>query len=115
MRKALLVVLAVLVLMAATPKKSADDNLVVKGAVAHPLTLTRADLAAMPRTKMTVTDPHSKARNTYEGVLLAEILRKAGVPQGEHLRGKALATSVVVDAADGYRVVYAIAELDPAI
>jgi DMSO/TMAO reductase YedYZ molybdopterin-dependent catalytic subunit len=93
---------------------SAQETIAVRGSVAHPLTLTRADLAAMPREKATVTDPHSKATRAFEGVLLSEILGKAGVPLGEHLRGKALAVYVLVEATDGYRVVYAIAELDPA-
>jgi hypothetical protein len=43
-----------------------------------------------------------------------ELLTRAGVPAGEALRGRALATAVTVTGADGYRVVLGIAELDPA-
>ena len=49
----------------------------------------------------------------YEGVLLREILRRAGAPQGESLRGGALQLSVLVKAADNYKVVFSLAELDP--
>jgi DMSO/TMAO reductase YedYZ molybdopterin-dependent catalytic subunit len=50
-----------------------------------------------------------------EGVALQEILRKAGVPQGDALRGPAMATYVLAEAADGYRVVFSLAELDAGI
>ena len=45
---------------------------------------------------------------------IRELLTRAGVPEGEALRGRALSSAVVVTGADGYRVVFGIAELDPA-
>ena len=39
----------------------------------------------MPRKTLTVVNPHDKKTEKYEGVTLEEILRKAGVPQGEAL------------------------------
>jgi DMSO/TMAO reductase YedYZ molybdopterin-dependent catalytic subunit len=48
-------------------------------------------------------------------VLLEELLRKTGVPQGENLRGPSMATYVLAEAADGYRVVFSLAELDSGI
>jgi len=51
----------------------------------------------------------------YEGVWLTDILRQAGVPQGESLRGRALAGYVLAVAQDGYQVVFSLAELDPAV
>ena len=45
---------------------------------------------------------------------MRELLTRAGVPAGHALRGPALATAVVVTGADGYRMVFAIAEFDPA-
>ncbi len=42
------------------------------------------------------------------------LLTRAGVPEGEALRGRALSMAVVVTGADGYRVVFGIAEFDPA-
>ena len=49
----------------------------------------------------------------YEGVLLAEVLKKAGVPLGRDLRGDAVATYVLATANDGYKAVYSLAEVDP--
>ncbi len=50
----------------------------------------------------------------YEGVWLHEVLKKAGVPQGSELRGKALSSYVLAEAQDGYQVVFSLGELDPA-
>lgn len=87
----------------------------VSGAVSTPLTLTVAALKAMPRKTLTVVNPHDKKTEKYQGVALEEILRKAGVPQGQALRGPAMATYVLAEAADGYRVVFSLAELDAGI
>jgi DMSO/TMAO reductase YedYZ molybdopterin-dependent catalytic subunit len=90
-------------------------ELKVGGAVSTPLTLTVADLKAMPRKTLTVVNPHDKKTEKCEGVALEEILHKAGVPQGEALRGPAMATYIVAEGADGYRVVFSLAELDSGI
>lgn len=90
-------------------------ELKVGGTISTPLTLTVADLKKMPRKTLTVLNPHDKKTEKYEGVALEEILRKAGVPQGEALRGPAMATYVLAEAADGYRVVFSLAELDSGI
>jgi DMSO/TMAO reductase YedYZ molybdopterin-dependent catalytic subunit len=51
----------------------------------------------------------------YEGVWLHEILKKAGLPAGEALRGKMLTTYVLAEAQDGYQVVFSLGEVDPAL
>jgi hypothetical protein len=94
---------------------AAAASLKIDGAVATPLTLTIEDLKKMPRKTLTVTNSHDKKTEVYEGVLVGELLKKAGVPQGEHLRGKSLAAYVVFKAEDGYEVVFSIAELDSGI
>ncbi len=87
----------------------------ISGAVSTPLVLTVLDLKKMPRRVLTVVNPHDKKTETYEGVLLEELLRRAGVPQGEQLRGPSLATYIIAEAEDGYRVVFSLAELDSGI
>jgi DMSO/TMAO reductase YedYZ molybdopterin-dependent catalytic subunit len=87
----------------------------IGGAVSTPLVLTVADLEKMPRKSISVVNPHDKKKDTYEGVLLEELLHRAGVPQGEQLRGRAMATYVIAEADDGYRVVFSLAELDSGI
>jgi hypothetical protein len=79
---------------------------------ATPLRLTAADLAEMPRATVETRNDGLAVR--YEGVWLHEILKKAGLPAGTELRGKALATYVLAEARDGYQVLFSLAELDPA-
>ena len=84
----------------------------ITGDVTTPLNLTMADLKKMPRKSLSVVNPHDKKTEAYEGVLLEELLRQAGVAQGEKLRGTAMATYVVAEGSDGYRVIFSLAELD---
>ena len=97
-------------LVAQVPATTAA-TLTVSGAVKTPLTLTLADLGKMPRTTVTVSEDGTDVH--YEGVLLADILKRAGATTGAALRGKALASYLLCEAKDGYRVVFALAEFDP--
>jgi len=90
----------------------AAQEIQVTGAVKQPLSLTADDLAKMPRASARTTN--NGMETVYEGVWLHEVLKKAGVPQGSELRGKALTTYVLAEAQDGYQVVFSLAELDPA-
>ena len=73
--------------------------------------LTRADIEALPRVK--VTTAASGVSTTFEGVPLRAVLEKAGVGFGETLKGKRMASCLLVEAADDYRVVIALPEVDP--
>jgi len=84
----------------------------ISGAVATPLDVKLEDLKEMPRKTLRIENPESKKTEVYDGVPLEALLQKAGVPQGEQLRGAALATYVLVEAADNYHVVFSLAELD---
>lgn len=84
----------------------------ITGAVKQELSLTADDLAKMPRAKVQTTS--NGMENVYEGVWLHDVLKKAGVPQGGELRGKALASYVLASAQDGYQVLFSLGELDPA-
>jgi DMSO/TMAO reductase YedYZ molybdopterin-dependent catalytic subunit len=89
-----------------------DVVLVVDGAVEHNLKLSFADLARFPRHSLRATDERGK-ESLFEGMLVTEILRSAGVKFGKELRGKKLADYLLVETADGYRVVFALPEFDP--
>jgi DMSO/TMAO reductase YedYZ molybdopterin-dependent catalytic subunit len=94
----------------AAPAVTVPTALTVAGDVTTPLTLSAADLKALPRAKVEMTDEGRVV--TYEGVLVGEILKRAGVPLGAELRGNAVATYVTAKAADGYQVVFSLPELD---
>lgn len=97
----------------APPSVSAEEaRLSITGEVERPLTLTQADLAKLPRHTERAKD-HDGVEASFAGVALVEVLRLAGVTLGEQLRGKALTTYLLVKAADGYQVVFALPELDP--
>jgi DMSO/TMAO reductase YedYZ molybdopterin-dependent catalytic subunit len=90
-----------------------DAQLRINGAVEEPLTFYASDLATLPRRTLRVRD-HNGRESVFEGVALVELLQRAGVPLGKELRGDRMVTYVVVGAADGYRVVFALPEIDPA-
>ena len=92
---------------------AAETVLRVEGESARPLTLRDADFAHLPRTSVQVHE-HTGTAVTYAGVLLRDIVAAAGGPLGDQLRGDRLALYLVVEAADGYRVVFALPELDAA-
>lgn len=91
--------------------QAAVPSITVTGDVPAPLTLTAAGLAKMPRETVRASNEGVEIR--YEGVWLHEVLRTAGAPAGTALRGKAMTTYVLVEAADGYQVLFSLAEIDP--
>ncbi len=85
----------------------------VDGLVDTPRSFSAEDLQKLPRLTVEATD-HGGAPVRFEGVALAEVLKAVGAPLGDRLRGPALSTFLLVSAADGYRAVFALPELDAA-
>jgi hypothetical protein len=75
--------------------------------------LDAAALAKLPRETVAAT-AHDKPLQC-EGIALLALLRASGAMPVEPLRGPQLARYVLVDARDGYRAIYALAELDPTL
>jgi hypothetical protein len=73
---------------------------------------TTEALAKLPRERMTVTDRSGRTA-MYEGVALAALLRAAEVTLGKDLKGPLLANCLVVEAADKYKVLFSLPEIDP--
>ena len=97
----------------AAPPTNAPVLLQVAGEVTHPLSISGDEFAKLPRQTVKAKG-HDGVDSQFDGVRLVDILAKAGVPTGKDLRGPAMAFYLVVEAADGYRAVFALAELDPA-
>jgi hypothetical protein len=91
---------------------ASGQQLTVQAGGEKPTVLTRTDIEALPR--VTVTTAVSGVSTTFAGVSLRAVLEKAVVGYGVTLKGKRLASCLLVEAADGYRVVFALPELDPA-
>ena len=95
---------------AAAACEAPADGIRIIGAVEQPVTLTRTDMLAMDPVTVEVTG-HDGAVHSYRGPTLRAVLDRAGVPGGADLEGH-LDGFVVVEARDGYRVTFALAELD---
>lgn len=83
----------------------------VSGEVTKPLTLYHDDLAKMQRITVSMKDHDTKVYS-YTGVAVRDILELAGVTMGKQLRGKNLTKYLLVKCADGYQVLFSLAELD---
>lgn len=86
------------------------QSLEVTRADATSTTLTAAQIAALPHVTINTKDHDTPAQ--FAGVPLAEILKLAGVETGK-MKGPQMTQALLVEAADGYKVVFALAELDP--
>lgn len=90
-----------------------DFQLRIGGDVERPLTVNAVDFAKLEHRTVRARG-HDGQEGTFEGVAIVDLLRLAGVPLGKDLRGDRMLTYLVVEAADGYRVVFALPEIDPA-
>jgi hypothetical protein len=90
-----------------------NSSLSVRGEVANHFQLNSSDLAGMARRSVKAKDQQGH-EFVFEGVLVADVLKKAGVRQGTELRGEFLSFYLLVEAADGYRVIFSLPELDEA-
>lgn len=91
---------------------AATPALTIGGDVPHPLQFSAEEFAKLQHITVSAYNGHDKKQQSYEGVLLRDLLKQAGVPEGEALRGKWVNCFVEMEAADGYKVVFALAELD---
>jgi DMSO/TMAO reductase YedYZ molybdopterin-dependent catalytic subunit len=84
--------------------------LMMAAALPASLPIDAATLARLPAANATLT-AHGKSHQC-SGVWLADLAAAAGLPAGEALRGPALMTLIIAEAADGYRVAFSLAEVD---
>lgn len=86
----------------------------VEGIDGAKTTYTLDQLRQMTQQSVAATNYHTKATENYAGVLLTDLLAKVNTPSGDKLRGDEMRDYVEVAGRDGYRAVFALAELDPA-
>jgi hypothetical protein len=84
----------------------------VTDADGHSTSVTAAQISKLPRVTVALQD-HDKPTQ-FEGVPLSSVLSLAGILFGDALRGRRMTEALLVEAADGYKVVFAFAEIDPA-
>lgn len=90
-----------------------EAGLKIGGELSRPFSISSSGLQKMPRITVTRNDRDNKAHQ-YTGVLLSQLLVQGGATMGNELRGENLTKYVIVEASDGYQVIFALAELDAA-
>jgi precorrin-4/cobalt-precorrin-4 C11-methyltransferase len=90
--------------------------LTVRGLGGESTTLSPEQFAQLPRTTLEAPLPHSDKTAVFEGVLLEHVLAAAHVQPGDAEKNTELsrpfrAAYVLVEAADGYQVVFSIPEV----
>lgn len=90
---------------------AAAADLQITGPEGRARTVTEAELKAMPH-ETAVLDDHGE-RRAYQGVSLSALTALIGTPRGEAVSGRAMNLLAVVTASDGYRVTFALPEIDP--
>jgi hypothetical protein len=104
---------AILAATAAFAQTPSPATVVIKGEAGQVVTLTAADLDAMPQANATLShDGHSF---TLSGARLDAVLAKVAAPLGKGLHGPALADVILAKASDGYRVALSLGDVDPGV
>jgi len=83
----------------------------VNGLAGTKATLDQVDLGKLPQQTVSTTD-HGKPV-TFQGVLLKDVLAKVATPTGEAFHSTGASYYVLALAGDGYKAVFAWAEVDP--
>jgi hypothetical protein len=88
------------------------QKLAVIDAGGHSAVITTSQIASLPRVTAEVSEHGATSR--YEGVALSAVLAASGVQLGDTLRGARMTECLLVEGSDGYKVAFALAEIDPA-
>jgi DMSO/TMAO reductase YedYZ molybdopterin-dependent catalytic subunit len=86
------------------------------GDLPHPRRIDASELHRMPRLEVRTTDPRDPGKEiAYSGTPLVETLKTAGLLLDSGMAGlrETVKMTVIVEATDGYRAVFSLAELDP--
>lgn len=90
---------------------SKEVTVKISGELPSPFNLTLSSLKEYTQVTVVRKDKDGKD-HSFNGVLLADILQKAGASSGKALRGENLTKYLLVEASDGYQVLFSLAELD---
>jgi hypothetical protein len=97
-------------------KVEAKDLLDLRGDLPNPRRIDASELNKLPRVETRTSDPHDPGREViYSGTPLEEVLKAGGLMRdsGMACSREITATTVLVEAADGYQAVFSLAELRP--
>jgi hypothetical protein len=92
--------------------RAAAQSLTLANVDGHATTISAAQMARAGHVSVSVDDHATPAK--FEGVPLSTVLTMAGIQLGDSLRGPRMAEVLLISASDGYKVAFALAEVDPA-
>jgi DMSO/TMAO reductase YedYZ molybdopterin-dependent catalytic subunit len=101
---------------AVSPSAQAEGFLDLLGDLPNPRRIDVSELHRLPRVEVRTTDPHDPGKEiVYSGTTLVETLKTGGLVVDSGMAGlrDAVKMTVIVEATDGYRAVFSLAELDP--
>jgi hypothetical protein len=75
-------------------------------------TVTVGELQAMPQKTITVHNEHTKADESYSGVLLGDLLAKYGFPVDKANHRRMLRSYLLAEGTDRYWVLYSVTEIE---
>ena len=93
------------------PEGAKPGLVIVRGLTGQSETLTADDIAKLPHVHVSLD--HMGVTTDFSGPLISDLLRDVGAPMGVRLHGSGVNDVVFVTAADRYRVVLSLAEVDP--
>jgi hypothetical protein len=76
------------------------------------VTLSLADLEAMPQKTVAVHNEHTRTNETYTGVPLGDLLAKNGFPVDKTTHRRMLRSYLIAEGTDKYWVLYSVTEIE---
>ena len=111
MKTHLIAIMVLPLLVAVAVSRAGDITVIDAKGDSHPI--TAEDISKLPH--QTIRAKAHDVEAEFSGVPLVDLLQSAGVEFGDkQLRGVRASDVALVEAADGYRTVFSLLELDPA-
>jgi DMSO/TMAO reductase YedYZ molybdopterin-dependent catalytic subunit len=93
-----------------------EESLDLRGDLPKPRRFDASELRQLPRAEVRTPDPRDPGKEiVYSGTPLVEVLKAGGLTLGSGMAAirDTVAMTVLVEASDGYRAAFSLAELDP--
>jgi hypothetical protein len=110
--KKILLGLSVLMITLTLQLKAQVQSIAISGEGITPLTITKGMFADMKQV-VVMAKAHDEKVHRYSGVTIADLLTKAGVMLGDSAKKHTVTSYIIVTAADNYKAIYTMAEIDP--
>lgn len=88
------------------------QDITISGDGISTVTFTKAMFAEL-KPVVLMAKAHDEKVHRYTGVALADVLAKAGIGLGDSVKKKIITSYIIVTAADNYKAIYTLPEIDP--